>query len=48
MFSICFSENGGNLVLGGYDPELLVPGASHQFTTADFTFGFFAVKVTGA
>ncbi|CAM9435000.1 unnamed protein product, partial [Ectocarpus sp. 8 AP-2014] len=46
-FSICFSENGGNLVLGGYDPELLVPGASHQYTTAHFTRGFFAVEVFG-
>eukprot|EP00903_Cladosiphon_okamuranus_P014165 g13164.t1 len=45
-FSLCFTREGGSMVLGGYDPELLLfPEQGHQFTPATFTEGFFEVEV---
>ncbi|CAN0373612.1 unnamed protein product, partial [Hapterophycus canaliculatus] len=44
-FSLCLSRKGGSIVLGGFDPELMEPGASHEFTRVTLDTGFYVVQV---
>eukprot|EP00752_Nemacystus_decipiens_P005847 g5281.t1 len=45
-FSLCFSKEGGNMVLGGYHPELLLkPEEGHRFAPVTLSEGFFEVEV---
>lgn len=45
-FSLCFSETGGTMVIGGYDPRLNKPGSEMQYTTSDQEILAPRVKVT--
>ncbi|CAM9696261.1 unnamed protein product, partial [Scytosiphon promiscuus] len=45
QFSLCLSRTGGSMVLGGFDPELVKPGASHEFTPITVDTGFYVVQV---
>lgn len=45
IFSLCFSLNGGTMVLGGYDPRLNKPGAEMMYTPTTKSSSWFTVKV---
>lgn len=45
-FSLCFSETGGTMVIGGYDPLLNKPGSEMQYTPSTGETGAPTVKVT--
>ncbi|CAN0101687.1 unnamed protein product [Pylaiella littoralis] len=46
MFSLCFSESGGTMVIGGYDPRLNKPGSEMQYTPSTAENRAPSVKVT--
>ncbi|CAN0471651.1 unnamed protein product, partial [Ectocarpus sp. 8 AP-2014] len=45
-FSLCFSETGGTMVIGGYDPLLNKPGSEMQYTPSTGETSGPTVKVT--
>ncbi|CBJ25999.1 aspartyl protease [Ectocarpus siliculosus] len=45
-FSLCFSETGGTMVIGGYDPLLNKPGSEMQYTPSTGEISAPTVKVT--
>lgn len=45
-FSLCFSETGGSMVIGGYDPRLNKPGSQMHYTPSALETIAPRVKVT--